>query len=120
MNPREKYFEEIGEQLSYNEWARYIFFYPTGDGLRLSIVGQTIMSIHYPSYTVDSKSEFDSVPGREVRKSKHYIFLARFCRKPYYISRDQIIFFDEEEAFLFKLCDGDIDNVQEVAPERLK
>ena len=46
--------------------------------------------------------------------SKHYVFLTRYCKAPYYIGMKSIVFFDEDEALIFKLCDGDIDNVKTV------
>ena len=115
---REKYFRMLdhydGVGIDYDGWMRQVFFHPRGDGLRLSRDGLTIFKRHFPYYTVESK------PVPEQRTSGHYIFLARFCRKPYHIGLDTITFFDEEEAFLFKMCDGDVDNVKEISPERLE
>ena len=113
---RQKYFDStaLGQKFTYDEWKKQVFFHPTGDGLRLSRDGLTIFKRHFPYHVVDSKSETNG------RTSGHYIFLARFCRKPYYIGLKRITFFDEEEAFLFKMCDGDVDNVKEISPERLE
>jgi len=114
---RQKYFDLMSSStfnLRSDEWMRNVFFHPIGDGLRLSNNGLKLFKTHFPYHTVESK------PGPEHRTSGHYIFLARFCRKPYHIALDTIIFFDEEEAFLFKMCDGDVDNVKEISPERLE
>ena len=115
MSQRKAYFDEkvTDDTVTYEFWKPVIFFHPMGDGLRLSHQGVKALT------KLDTAHVVDSVSADRERPSKHYIFLARFCRKPYFIGKSKIIFFDEEEAFLFKLCDGDIDNVQEVAPERL-
>lgn len=114
MSQRRAYFDEkvTDDTVTYEFWSPVVFFHPMGDGLRLSNHGAKVLA------KLDTAYEIDSVEERE-RPAKHYLFLARFCRKPYFIGKSKIIFFDEEEAFLFKLCDGDIDNVQEVAPEKL-
>lgn len=115
MNKRLAYYKEIDEknQTPFNVWSNTTFYHPMGDGLRLSISGLIYLESLTTCYDIESD------PGSEPRPSKHYLFLARFCRKPYYIGLKKITFFDEEEAFLFKLCDGNIDNVQEVSPEKL-
>lgn len=118
-NPREKYYEKSlsvqGDLLDYDEWIKNVFWFPTGDGMRITFEGYQILSKHFPHYNIESDAT-----AEKPRTAKHFIFLARFCRQPYYIyGSDYIVFFDEEEAFIFKLCDGDIDNVEEVAPERL-
>ncbi len=116
MSRRQKYFDltVYGQKYTYDEWMRVMFFHPIGDGLRLNNYGLVIFKKTFPYHIVDSK------PGQEKRTSGHYIFLARFCRQPYHIGTKTITFFDEEEAFLFKLCDGNVDNVQAVAPEKLE
>lgn len=116
-NPREKYYEKStnGQQLTYDEWIKNVFWFPTGDGMRLKFEGCKLLKKYFPHHIVESIAGDD-----KPRTSKHLIFLARFCRQPYYIyGSEHIVFFDEEEAFIFKLCDGDIDNVEEVAPEKL-
>jgi len=115
MSRRQQYFAQIatGQKLTYQEWCREVFFHPIGDYMRLNRFGLELFKSHLTHHIVDS------VTDTGVRASKHYIFLSRFCRQPYYIAPSIIVFFDEEEAFLFKLCDGDVDNVAEVAPEKL-
>lgn len=116
MSERQKYFEKTaqGQKFTYNEWILAIFFHPMGDGLRLGGIGLKLFKKHFPYHIVESD------PGPEHRTSGHYLFLAQFCRQPYHIGLKTITFFDEEEAFLFKLCDGNIDNVKDVAPEKLE
>ncbi len=115
MSKRLEYYKEIGEEsrTAFEIWVKATFFHPMGDGIRLHMAGLIYLETLVTCYDIDSD------PGSEPRPSKHYLFLARFCRKPYYIGLKKITFFDEEEAFLFKLCDGNIDNVQEVSPEKL-
>ena len=116
MSKRQKYFDatSAGQKFTFDEWMRVTFFHPIGDALRLSNDGLKLFKKHFSYHIVDSNSE------NMVRTSGHFIFLARFCRQPYHIGTKTITFFDEEEAFLFKLCDGDVDNVQAVAPEKLE
>lgn len=115
-NQRQKYFDSTakGQKTTYDKWMREVFFHPMGDGLRLGNAGLKLFKKHFSYHVVDSN------PGPGHRTSGHYIFLARFCREPYHIGSEAITFFDDEEAFLFKLCDGDVDNVKDVAPEKLK
>lgn len=102
-------------EYTYSQFCRDYFFHPVNESKRLNRNGLTFFRKFYPCYEVDvlEKIEKSQIP------TKHYLFLARFCRKPYYIGTNKIVFFDEEEAFLFKMCDGDIDNVSKIAPERL-
>lgn len=114
---RQEYYEKSspGSSLTYDEWVKDVFWFPVGEEMRLKFDGFKLLKKHFPCHIIDQVA-------REEKpiKSKHLIFLARFCRQPYYIyGSDHIAFFDEEEAFIFKLCDGDIDNVEQIAPERL-
>ena len=68
---------------------------------------------HYKHHIVEVLAGSDK---REI-PAKNYIFLARYCKAPYYIGTDKLVFFDEDEAFLFKLCDGDIENVDQVTQD---
>ena len=117
MSGRQQYFDSTvsGQKYTYDEWMRVMFFHPIGDALRLSNDGLKLFKKHFPYHIVDSSNA-----ETMIRTSGHFIFLARFCRQPYHIGATTITFFDEEEAFLFKLCDGDVDNVQAVAPEKLQ
>ena len=116
MKPeRQKIYDETGTPMTFKEFNEKIFFTLAGDGIRLSLDGlRFFKSKAHPIHVVDLTE------ARRAFPSKHFIFLARFCRKPYYIGTDNIYFLDEEEAFLFKMCDGDIENVKSVAPEKLK
>ena len=64
-----------------------------------------------PIYDVEI---MDEDHNREIMPSKHFVFLMHYCKAPYYIRKNGIIFLDEDEALIFKLCDGDIDNVKTV------
>lgn len=94
----------------YSNFCMDMFFYPVGDHMRLKKHGCLILEKHFTAHIVNVDSGLD---GQQTA-SKHFIFLARFCRMPYYIGTNRIVFFDEQEAMLFKLCDGDIDNVSKV------
>ena len=119
---RDAVYEDIKKQdpeslkdFTFKEFCHAAYFHPVGSAKRLKNHGYMFLRKYYPCHEVE-------VPITEKRKNipaKHYLFLARFCRKPYYIGKKKIIFFDEEEGFLFKLCDGDIDNVKTVSPEML-
>lgn len=110
---RKKIHEECGKNysLSYQEFCAMIFFQPGGTTLRLKSYGWEILSNHYPSHIVHI---VDKSRTRDKMPSKHYVFLTRYCKAPYYIGLTAISFFDEEEAMVFKLCDGDIDNVKKI------
>lgn len=100
--------------INFKEFCSTYFFHPGGDAIRLNYHGLNYLKQFLKCHTVeciDMKKQF--------MPAKHYVFLAKFCRRPYYIGENYITFFDEEEAFLFKLCDGDIDNVKEVSPNSL-
>lgn len=100
--------------ISFHEFCSTYFFHPSSDAIRLNFYGSNILSMSLKCYKVDVVGQKKSeIPF------KHYHYLAKFCRKPYYIGENYIMFFDEEEAFLFKLCDGSIDNVKEVSPNSL-
>ena len=118
MNTRKDIYSQLKTQLTFEDFCKSVFWHPVGDHKRLSHDGFIFLKsrLRDQCHEVDVFKKLDksTMPG------KHFIFLARFCRKPYYIGTNKIFFFDEEEAFLFKLCDGDIDNVKEVAPEKLK
>ncbi len=116
MSIRKEIYEESKSKLSFEDFCHLYFFHPVGDALRLNHEGFKALKLRLPCYEVDVIEKLDKrkMPG------KHFIFLARFCRRPYYIGKNKITFFDEEEAFIFKLCDGDIENVKEVSPKKLK
>lgn len=111
-------YKELGtEALTFEDFCRQKFFHPVSDALRLSLAGvQFLEENGLKAHAVDMIKE----TKKSEIPSKHYIFLAKYCRKPYYIGSNKIYFFDEEEAFLFKMCDGDIENVSQVAPEIFK
>lgn len=104
-----------GKLKDYKTFSASFFFFPAGDKLRLNYEGLEFLKKIFEPFEVEV---VDQKSKRQI-PSKHYVFLAKFCRKPYYIGNRRIVFFDDEEAFLFKMCDGDIDNVQEISPERL-
>lgn len=108
------------ELKKYKIFCSNLFFHPGGEALRLCNDGVKFLEKYHTSHTIDIIEFQKSGTNTSNMPSKHFVFLSRFCRKPYYIGMKKIIFFDEEEAFLFKLCDGDIDNVKTVAPEKLK
>ena len=96
----------------YKEFCRAVFFHPVGSTLRLRHSGFKTLSAYYPHYMVEI---MDKDQTRANMPSKHYVFLGRQCKAPYYIGMHEIIFFDEDEAFIFKMCDGDIDNVKTIS-----
>lgn len=101
--------------MNLNDFCRITFWHPgtITNAKRLKSSGLTILKQYYPHFVVDV---FDKKPKVDI-PAKHYVFLAKFCKKPYYIGTNRIIFFDQEEAFIFKMCDGDVDNVKEVSSE---
>jgi hypothetical protein len=107
--------EPKGNLKDYNTFSSKFFFFPAGDKLRLNYEGLEFMKKIFKPFEVEV---IDQKSKRQI-PSKHYVYLAKFCRKPYYIGNHRIVFFDDEEAFLFKMCDGDVDVVQEISPERL-
>ena len=120
-SPNKLELDKKGEH-SFSKFCSKIFFHPGGSALRINNNGLEFLKTYYPHYIIEVNDNINSVAGHNTKgmPSKHYVFLTRFCRKPYYIGSKKIVFFDEEEAFLFKLCDGDIENVKAVAPEKLK
>lgn len=111
----EKYPKHITPKIdTFEKFCLYVFWWPNGDFVRITWKGVLVLKKAYTCHEVSSINT-----GEHSSPSKHFLFLSKFCRKPYYIGKDKIIFFDEEEALLFKLCDGDVDNVQQVSPEQL-
>ncbi len=115
MSMRKEIFHSTNsdEQMSFEKFCKKNFWHPVGKALRLSDAGMKYLKTHLPCFEVDVVEKLDKskMPG------KHFIFLARYCKRPYYIGTNKIFFFDEEEAFIFKLCDGDIENVKEISSE---
>ncbi len=107
--------DEEFKDINFNDFCRMMFWHPgtTTSAKRLKSSGLTILKQYYPHFNVEV---LDKKPKAEI-PAKHYVFLAKYCKKPYYIGTNKIIFFDQEEAFIFKMCDGDIDNVKEVSSE---
>lgn len=97
---------------TYKEFCAAVFFHPGGKTVRLRKDGVKTLEISYTSHIVEV---LDRTKTKKNMPSKHFVFLTRYCKGPYYIATHEIIFFDEDEAFIFKMCDGDIDNVKEVA-----
>lgn len=115
---RQDFYDDIKRQrpnllrnLTFPEFCREAYYHPVGDYKRLKQKGYILFKKIYPYFVVDVLEGLD----KHIMPSKHYLFLARYCKKPYYISQDKIIFFDEQEAFIFKMCDGNIDNVKEIS-----
>jgi hypothetical protein len=113
MDIRKKYYQMFIDHPKANDyhefhefglWCRTVWFYPTGDQIRLNWFGVGLFSEMLPSYEV-------WIP-EDRRKSKHYLFLNRYCKEPYYIEPGKAVFFNENEAMVFKLCDGDLDNLE--------
>lgn len=112
---RREYYTQIKDQnpnllknLNFSEFCRELYYHPVGEHKRLKQRGFMIFKSTYPHYVV----KIIDGPDKSLMPSKHFIFLARYCKSPYYIGSDQIVFFDEQEAFVFKMCDGNIDNVK--------
>lgn len=116
MSKRKEVYDQTKSKIPFDEFCREYFWHPAGDALRINQIGLQYFRMYIPCHQVDVIKKLD----KSKMAGKHFIFLARFCRRPYYIGTNKIFFFDDEEAFLFKLCDGDIDNVKEVAPKKLK
>jgi len=115
MNVRQDVFDAVQSQIDldidFKKLCAEIYFHPGGDTLRLSFKGLVFLSDYLPSNKVDVLIENQN---RKTMPSKHYVFLTRYNKMPYYIGGKYITFFDEDAAFLFKMCDGDIENVKEV------
>lgn len=107
---KEKYNQ--GDITSYKQFCANVFFQPGGKTLRLNSKGVKILELCYTSHIVEV---MDKTQSKKTMPAKHFVFLTRYCKGPYYIGAHQITFFDEDEAFIFKMCDGDIDNVKTVA-----
>lgn len=115
MNIRVEIFEEIQDKLNknidYREFCRSIFFHPGGKSLRLNFYGMNFLAKYLPCHVIEV---LNKKQNKKTMPSKHYVFLGKYAKKPYYIGEHTITFFDEDAAFLFKLCDGDISNVKTV------
>lgn len=97
---------------TYKEFCAGVFFHPGGKALRIRYDGVKTLSECYTQHVVDI---LDETQTKKHMVAKHFVFLTRYCNGPYYIGKNKIIFFDEDEAFIFKLCGGDIDNVKKVS-----
>ena len=97
---------------TYKEFCAGVFFQPGGKTLRLRSDGVKTLATCYTPHIVEV---MDKTKTKKNMPSKHFVFLTRYCKGPYYIATHEIIFFDEDEAFIFKMCDGDIDNVKSVS-----
>lgn len=115
MSIRQKVFQDVqdqhNEELDYKKFCREVFFHPGGESLRLNFKGCGFLADYLPCNVVDIVDKTQSIT---TMPSKHYVFLSKYSKLPYYMGKHTITFFDEEAAFLFKLCDGDIDNVKKV------
>ena len=115
MESRKSLFEDLQEQHDLNISFRYFCilycFHPGGESLRLNHKGIKFLSDFYPCHAIDV---VDKNQSKKTMPSKHYVFLGKYCKMPYYIGEHHITVLDEDAAFLFKLCDGDIDNVKTV------
>lgn len=100
------------DRTAYKKFCANVFFQPGGNTLRLKTEGVTVLETYYTSHIVEI---IDKTQTKKNMPAKHYVFLTRYCKGPYYIGSRSITFFDEDEAFIFKMCDGDIDNVKTVA-----
>ena len=96
---------------SYKTFCRETFWGPGGDSIRLKNNGLTYLKEYYTIHTVEvlGKLEKDNMP------SKHFVYLSKYCKFPYYIGTNRVMFLNEEEAFIFKMVDGDIDNVKDIS-----
>ena len=99
------------DKMSFKEFCASIFFHPGGKALRLRANGIAILKDFFPTFDVDI---MDKEQSKKNMPSKHFVFLMKYCKAPYYIRNNGVIFLDEEEALIFKLCDGDIANVKNV------
>lgn len=110
MNTRQKYYNlfmgDNSDLTDYATWCKTVWFYPTGAQIRLNSLGLELFSQQLPHHTV-------LIP-EDHRKAKHYLFLSKYCREPYFIEPGRAVFFDEQEAMVFRLCDGDFDNFDEI------
>lgn len=100
-------------EIPFEEFCRDCFYHPTGDEKRLRQYGCSLLRNYFPSYYVEWQENI--VP--EQLPSKHLYWLTKYCKQAYYIGRDKIIFFDEDDALIFKLCDSDMDIVKEVTSD---
>lgn len=103
---------EDEEAPPYKKFCADFFFHPGGKALRLRSIGVKLLSSCYTPHIVEI---MDKKQSRKKMPAKHFVFLTRYCKGPYYIGTHEIVFFEEDEAFIFKMCDGDIDNVKTVA-----
>lgn len=115
MSIRQQVFDDVqtqvDEELDYKKFCREVFFHPGGESLRLNFKGSIFLSDYLPCHVVDI---VDKTQSLKTMPSKHFVFLSKYSKLPYYMGKNSITFFDEDAAFLFKLCDGDIDNVKKV------
>lgn len=108
---RQKYYQSFMQHpdiTNYQDWCRQIWFHPAGKEIRLSSLGLALFREAQTMHTV-------RLSEKDRRKAKHYIFLSKYCKEPYYIDPEKVVFCDEHEAMVFKLCDGDFDNVNEIS-----
>lgn len=92
----------LPELQDYKQFAKKIFFSTSGDGKRVRYDFWKLFP-DFDRHEVETPYMLKDFPP------KFYLFLSKTCERPYYIGNHNIIFVDENEAFTFKLCDGDID-----------
>ncbi len=97
-------------KIPFEEFCRDCFYHPAGDEKRLRQYGYMIFKKYFESYDIEWSDNI--VP--EQLPSKHLYWLTTECKQLYYIGRDKIVFFDKNDAIIFKLCDGDMDTIEKV------
>lgn len=93
----------------------HLFFgsYRNGKGMKLTRHGHEILKHFYESYEVKFPEDFRTV-------NKHLIFLDRFVRFPYFLTKNSIFLFDTTDGVNIKIVGGDLDLLIELEEKKKK
>lgn len=85
-----------------NPYSVFVNYRPNGQGSRLTKRGYELMSKMFTAYKVTFEK------GKGI-KSKHLIILERAMEFPYYLTKDSICLFSEQDAFMLQLNGSDLE-----------
>lgn len=85
-----------------NPYNVFVNYGPSGHGSRLTKKGFDLMSKVFTSYKVSFEK------GKGI-KTKHLIILERAMEFPYYLTRQGIWLFSQQDAFLLQLNGSDLE-----------
>lgn len=85
-----------------NPYNIFVNYSPNGRGTRLTKKGFELMSGLFSSYKVTFEK------GKGI-KTKHLIILERAMEYPYYLTRQNIWLFSQQDAFMLQLNGSDLD-----------